>query len=1023
MSDFDDLLSGSINTILNPATSQKVVEEKLPASPVYEAVSALGLLDDVKDMGGNTPFQLNNTSEVWLLLSGSVDIFWVKHNDAPAESVVTGKRHHFTRINQGCIVIGLGSMQAGGMFIGVPANGSKLVSCKLEEFLALGRQKELSTHIANSIDGWCMHILDNMSPKSPRYDMVSLGPGRDIEVSNDAVLYTRDGILWVWDRQKSLALFGQFTCKAYAVPLSPTTWGQLHKPSQVSAVTTTARLVDNEKQITALLFDLSEFNKTALEIFSQELHKLHEEERQRFVNHETAQVSRFSNALSSLGSILVSDKPVAAEAAGQPFLAACQLMAQESGIVLPETMLPEEALLNSPDPIMAFAEYGEFFVRKVVLEGDWWRDMQMPVLGYYGESKQPCVMLPQSRGYCLLVNPANHTSQRITAKVAANIQETGHVFYPPFPQGNMGPGELLRFGIKGMRSSVAPIIFITMLVGLLSMATPVVTSWILEPIIPEAQMEQLIVMIGALILVGVSMGAFSFVQSIALMRMEGLVTHRVQAAVWDKLLKLPISFFKKFSVGDLANRAQGIDSMRQLLSNSLMSSFVHGVTGLFSFCMMLYYNWKISLFILLVAFAFIVINFFVGKKILSYSADVLEQTGRLRGIVFQLLSSVQKIRITGSERSAFVHWAAVYRDLQEMTLSQRKLNSALGIIRTIFSFLALITLLVVLSLEGGSIFDFYFIHSSDSINGHKKIMSIMPMAHFVAFHVAFGQFMSAVFGLSNMVIQLLNFKPLYNRVKPIMEAEQETVSHHEYLGEVAGDIEVCDVKFRYSKEADLILNKTSFYAKPGEYIALTGPSGAGKSTLIRMLLGFESPEAGSIFIDGKDIGQLDKRSMRRHFGVVLQNGRLLSGSIFHNITAGANLSHDDAWAAAKKAGLDKDIELMPMGMETYLGESASSLSGGQRQRLMIARAIIHKPQIIIFDEATSALDNEVQSIVMKSLDELSNTRIVVAHRLSTIINADRIYVMDKGQIVESGSYQELMDMHGLFHEMAIRQIA
>ncbi len=1023
MSDFGDLLGNNIKAVLEPDTEKEAVQETLPASPAYEAASALQLLDNIKDVGGNTPFLLDKTDKIWLVLKGSVDLFWINNDSTGSGSTFTGKRHHLMQVAQGDVVFGLVSKFDDVSFIAVPTNGSKLVCSDLQQYIELRHQKKQIGNIANSLDTWCAHILDNISRRPPLCDTMNIVPGRDIEVSGNTVLHTKSGVLWVWDRQNLLTLFGEFICKASTVPLSPHIWGQLQEASRFSAITTIERLAAGESETKVLLSDLLIFNQTALEIFNQYLLEQQDEEKQYFLQHEMEEANKLSSALSSLSSILHSDRHFSAAAATTPFLAACQLMARESGITLPETMPSEKTISNWPDPILAFAEYVGFFVRRIALEGDWWRDMQMPVLSYYGESKQACVILPKDKGHCLLIDPANHTSQRVTAEIATHIDDTGHVFYPPFPTGKLEPFELFRFGVKGVQRRIFPIIMLTVLTGLLSLATPLVTNWILEPIIPEAQMGQLVVMICALILVGVSMAVFSFVQSIALMRMEGLITHRVQAAVWDKLLKLPASFFRKFSVGDLASRAQGIDSMRQLLTNSLLSSFVHGVTGLFSFGMMLYYNWKISLFILLIMFVFVVINYFIGKKILSHAKAILDLTGKLRAEVFRLLSAVQKFRITGSERSAFAHWASVYAPLQTLSFQQKKLNNALSIIKSVFSSLALIILLVVLAWEGGSLLDFYRIDNIQSVNGIENMIKILPMAHFVAFHVAFGQFMSAVFGLSNMTIQLLNIKPLFDRIRPILEAEQETIGHNEYVADITGDIEVLDIKFRYNQEADLILDETSLYAKPGEYIAITGPSGAGKSTLIRLLLGFDQAEAGSIFLDGKDISQIDKRSMRRHFGVVLQNGRLLSGSIFHNITAGADLSHDAAWVAAKKAGLDKDIEKMPMGMETFLSEGATTLSGGQRQRLMIARALIHKPRVIIFDEATSALDNEVQSIVMTSLDELNNTRIVIAHRLSTIVNADRIYVMDQGRVMESGNYQELMDRNGLFHEMAIRQIA
>jgi ATP-binding cassette subfamily C protein len=243
-------------------------------------------------------------------------------------------------------------------------------------------------------------------------------------------------------------------------------------------------------------------------------------------------------------------------------------------------------------------------------------------------------------------------------------------------------------------------------------------------------------------------------------------------------------------------------------------------------------------------------------------------------------------------------------------------------------------------------------------------------------------------------------------------------------GKISGRIDFNNVTFRYDPDGPSIIEDVSLSINPGEFVALVGPSGSGKSTALRLLLGFEQPESGSIFIDGQDLRDVNIRQVRRQMGVVMQNGKVLSGDIGKNIIgASATLTYDDAWEAARAAGLDQDIQDMPMGMHTVISERGGTLSGGQRQRLLIARALAGKPSIVLMDEATSALDNRTQEIVTTSLSKMNVTRVVVAHRLSTIKDADRIYVMDKGRIVEQGNYMDLMTQNGLFAELARRQIA
>ena len=254
-----------------------------------------------------------------------------------------------------------------------------------------------------------------------------------------------------------------------------------------------------------------------------------------------------------------------------------------------------------------------------------------------------------------------------------------------------------------------------------------------------------------------------------------------------------------------------------------------------------------------------------------------------------------------------------------------------------------------------------------------------------------------------------------------MEALPETAGGRDDPGTLTGRIELRDVVFRYTEDGPAVLRGLDLTIDPGTMVALVGSSGAGKSTITRLLLGFDSPESGQVLFDGRDLKDLDPTLVRSQMGVVVQNGKITRGSILKNILGGTSTDEDLAWAAAEKAAMAEEIDAMPMKMQTII--DPGNISGGQAQRVLLARALVHSPRILILDEATSALDNTSQAIVTKAMNELAGTRIVIAHRLSTIMSADKIIVMDKGRAVESGTFDELMAKDGAFTALVKRQTA
>jgi ATP-binding cassette subfamily C protein len=381
--------------------------------------------------------------------------------------------------------------------------------------------------------------------------------------------------------------------------------------------------------------------------------------------------------------------------------------------------------------------------------------------------------------------------------------------------------------------------------------------------------------------------------------------------------------------------------------------------------------------------------------------ELLALKGQLSGMVIQQMVGISKLRVNAAERRAFAEWSKLFARQQTAVYATANLRN----LQTVFNagWVPFTTLVIFWSV---------FQRGLDSIDP----------GHFLAFFAAFGQIIIASRSITAALGGMLQAVPLFERARPILDAVPEVVQNAQDPGVLTGRVDLAHVAFRYSPDGPLVLNDVSMTIEPGQFVAVVGPSGAGKSSLIRLLLGFERAESGSVLFDDMELATLDVELVRRQIGVVLQTAQVMPGSILTNIVGETELTRDDAWLAATEAGLDGDLRSMPMGMDTLITEGSSTLSGGQKQRLMIARALALRPRLLMFDEATSALDNITQRTVTESLDQLAVTRIVIAHRLSTIAGADKIIVMDRGRVAEQGTYDELMANGGPFSQLAARQV-
>jgi NHLM bacteriocin system ABC transporter ATP-binding protein len=561
---------------------------------------------------------------------------------------------------------------------------------------------------------------------------------------------------------------------------------------------------------------------------------------------------------------------------------------------------------------------------------------------------------------------------------------------------------LLRFSLRGTRADLRNLILSGLVTVGLGALVPIATGQVLGTYVPDAETGLIVQFSLAIIVTSVVSAAFMLLQSLTILRMEGRIEATLQPAVWDRLLRLPTAFFAERSTGELASAAMGVSAIRRVLTGVGPVAVQSVTVGAMNLVLLLLYSVPLALAAVAMLVVIAAVFLAMGLWQVRWQRRLVELSNKLNNQAFQTLRGLPKLRVAAAESFAYAAWAREFarsRELQQRTGRIKNLTAVLNAV-----YLPLCSLIMFMLLAGPA-------------------RGSLSASAFLTFSTAVTMLLTSVTQLTGALVSAVAALPMYEQIKPVLDEAPEVRGAATQPGALSGGIEARKLSFRYTDDGPLVLDDVSLEVRPGEFVAIVGPSGCGKSTLLRLLIGFDKPSAGSVLYDGQDLSALDQAAVRRQCGVVLQNAQPFTGSILDCICGAETFTQDEAWAAAAMAGLAEDIKRMPMGLHTMIS-GGSTISGGQRQRLMIAQALIRRPRILFFDEATSALDNETQRIVIESTRTLRASRVVIAHRLSTVMDADRVIVMSEGRVVQQGRPADLLaDQGGRLHELVRRQMS
>ena len=929
---------------------------------------------------------------MWQVASGSLEL----HAELRSAAAAVLWREHLLTLSAG-----------GGLFTFPPAGGGIGVA-------ASGRGGAVLRPLADGeidarlLDRWLESLSATLGRLAPAVDYVDeiLHPGGCLDLAAEQRAVGARGIVWARLEAASVSLLDLVDCRADAepveLPLSSRTWIRAHSDVSLQ-VLDTAALLDR----VAGSASVERFHGLALELLRSHLESVQRHEHDRLeakaellARDRRAVMHRFR---------AVFDRRVGRrqlDAMVSPLVAACRRVGSALGIAIEAPI--EGALVDQPIAVQVeeIARRSRLRTRQVLLRHGWWRQESGPMLAFRRDSGTPVALLSGRRGRVPLWEPGADEAIPVSERTAAEIDPVAFSFYRTLPDRPLGSLDLIRFSTAVCRRDLLMALLCGAAGAVMAMLVPIATGLIIDVSIPTHQPRQLFAIALALAVAAVAGFGFKICENIAVLRVKGNVKRALEPAILDRLLRMPSRFFRRYSPGDLAYRTMTIALIQSQLTGEVLSTLIAGVFSLLNFAVMIYLQpaaAAVAMGILSLLLAGCLWTVYRQQAAL---ASTQQLRGRLGSLALQVVTGIRRIRLAGAESRFFVRWGHLFMRLREAFLDAYRVRVTFTTLVSGYQILAFAAIFATLALMEDA-----------SPEG-----AAMTTGGFLAFLAAFTIAMTGFVRMARTLVELAELVPMYRRVRPLLASRPEGEAQRAHPGQLSGRVEVNDLFFRYGAGTALVLRGASLQVEAGESVAIVGASGCGKSTLLRLILGFEQPTAGSIYFDGKDLANLDQRQVRRQIGVVLQQDKLMEATLYDNIRGASDISLEDAWRAARMAGIAADIDAMPLGMHTAISAEGSDLSGGQVQRLLIARALACRPRILILDEATSALDNKAQARVVESLERLRVTRISVAHRLSTVETADRIFVLDEGKVVESGGFEELMAADGLFADLVRRQL-
>ncbi len=946
------------------------VAENAIATNQSDANNSLTYLEKNADcylLDGNQPLIFEDLQIIWLVKYGAVEIFY---SLAEAGELI-GNRHYLFTVKEGELIFNC-EPQAKGKLLGIAFEEAELIKVTWADVT-----NNLSRALVNK---WLNHL------KTAYY---------------------------------SLQSFEQMFAESQKPSFSPLNWTNIE-----------LNLQENWPKMIVINNQFCDYLNHVI-LTQQEIEMSHTQKLKAYNQHSQAEtMSNFASLLynqETINSITSNFDDLLLMAMGAVGRASkIEIQAPSARVErLHDTLLQKNSLDYYQAYLQEIVRVSRCRMREVKLRNQWWQNEYGPLLGWIELDNTPVALLPHKQKY-ILYNPKTQTYTPVNSKSAATLSTTATTFYRFFPLEIKNIFQISLFSIKGYEWDIVKIFVLGIVTSLMGMLTPQASAILVNNAIPDS--DRLLLRQIALGLFAVALGKslFSLLQGIVSLRVSTGLESNLQSGIYDRIFRLSPNVFRKFSTGDLLTRIAAISQISALINSATSTTILTSLFSMLNLGLMFVYSKQLTLIVIIVSLINFLISFVSGVILIRLDRTQEGLSGKIQGFTVQLINGVQKLRVAAAESRGFAAWGKKYQPQIQLNNRIFQINDILSVTNEVVS---LVTSILI-----------YWFTIQIIISAQQSGVPSLNTGTFIAFNSAMGVFLGGVTSLSNTITNIIGIVPLWERAKSILKSPIEYNHNQAHPGELLGGITLENVTFSYHHQSEkltrglldktipetntsIVLHDISLEVKPGEFVAIVGPSGSGKSTLFRLLLGFEQPQTGKIFYDGKNLAQLDLEALRQQLGIVLQNGKVVVGSIYDNISCGGLVDTERTWEAARQAALADDIEQMPMMMHTMVSEGGNNISVGQRQRLLIARALIRRPKILLFDEATSALDNQTQALVTHSLEQLNVTRIIIAHRLSTILNADRIYVISQGRIVQTGTFSELMQQDGLFRQLAFRQLA